>query len=662
MEKNKLIILGLVLFCLNSEAAYVVMGNNEGLNSVSIGEYSNSKGESSYAIGLGANSKGNYSYAMGNGANSKGESSYAMGNGSDTKGNYSYAIGNGANSKGESSYAMGNGSDTKGNYSYAIGNGANSKGESSYAIGNGSKSEGIDSYAIGLRANSKGERSYVIGNGSKSEGNYSYVIGLGANSKGESSYAIGNGSKSEGDYAYAIGFQAKTGHYAYAIGIGANSKGGGYAIGNGAESEKPASYAIGNGSKSEESSSYAIGFEANSKGMASYAIGRNAKSKSFTSISLGSFSEDNVEESINTKGNIKYNNEVVNGVNFKFYEGKSEDETLKRENLTGYDENKFSVLSIGNENYNRRIQNLAPGLIGPKSTDAINGSQLYSVIDVLTKTSVNFAGLAGDNHNETIKVKDLGFEFNNGLKAKKVTRNGKEFIVVGLNTTNDGNNTGLGETGDKGPQGDKGLKGETGDKGPQGDKGLKGETGDKGPQGDKGPKGDPGESSFEFKDNKLFVGDTPKIITNVSDGISPMDVVNKRQLDKVREDLSSRVDIATSGVANALSVASLPQVNSTSGERFNIGVGVGYGMYGGEHSMALGVSGIVGISKGNLMYKLNGSLNSKLKFGLGIGLGYQFGFGSSVNSDSEIEILKKKNERNEARIDELMRIIENMKK
>ena len=85
--------------------------------------------------------------------------------------------------------------------------------------------------------------------------------------------------------------------------------------------------------------------------------------------------------------------------------------------------------------------------------------------------------------------------------------------------------------------------------------------------------------------------------------------------------------------------------------------------------MALGVSGIVGISKGNIMYKLNGSLNSKLKFGLGIGLGYQFGFGSSVNSDSEIEILKKKNEKNEALILEnqatikkLMEIIENLKK
>ena len=605
MEKNKLIILGIVLFCLNSEAAYIVMGNNEGINSVAIGENSNSKGE--------------FSYAIGNGANSKGERSYAIGIEAKSEGAYSYAIGNGTNSKGERSYAIGIEAKSEGAYSYAIGHGANTKGERSYAIGHGVKSEGAYSYAIGHEANTKGAGSYAIGNRSKSKGDYSY--------------AIGHGAESELPFSFAIGYEAKSE--------------GGYAIGNGSKSKTGGSYAIGNGAESEGRVSYAIGYEAKSEGYASYAIGEAAKSKSLTSISLGSFSEDKVEESDNTKGNIKYNNETVNGVNFEFYEGKSENERLKRRNTTEYDENKLSVLSIGNENYNRRIQNLAPGLIGPKSTDAINGSQLYSVIDVLTKTSVNFTGLAGDNHYETIKVKDLGFEFNNGLKAKKVTRYGKEFIVVGLNTTNDVNNTAVGETGDKGPQGDKGPKGE---------------RGDKGPQGDKGPKGDPGESSFEFKDNKLFVGDTPKIITNVSDGISAMDVVNKRQLDKVREDLSSRVDIATSGVANALSVASLPQVNSTSGERFNIGVGVGYGMYGGEHSMALGVSGIVGISKGNIMYKLNGSLNSKLKFGLGIGLGYQFGFGSSVNSDSEIEILKKKNERNEARIDELMRIIENMKK
>ena len=614
MEKNKLIILGLVLFCLNSEAAYVVMGNNAGAYSVAIGDEANSRGSRSYAIGNSAKSVGSNSYAIGDGANSTGNNSYAIGNSAKSVESDSYAIGYGANSEAFNSYAIGSEAKTEGYNSYAIGYGAKTKGYNSYAIGRNSKSEAFYSYAIGHEAKTEIEDSYAIGYEANSKGLKSYAIGREAKTKGYGSYAIGEKAISEGLWSYAIGRNSKSeGEDSYAIGYEANSKG-------------LKSYAIGRNSKSEGYGSYAIGYE--------------AKSKSLTSISLGSFSEDKVEESINTKGNIKYNNETVNGVNFEFYEGKSENETLKY--ILGYDKNKFSVLSIGNENYNRRIQNLAPGLIGPKSTDAINGSQLYSVIDVLTKTSVNFAGLAGDNHYETIKVKDLGFEFNNGLKAKKVTRDGKEFIVVGL------------EEGIK-------LRGETGDKGPQGDQGLKGETGDKGPQGDKGPKGDPGDSGFKSQDGKLIL-EKSQTISNVSDGISAMDVVNKRQLDKVREDLSSRVDIATSGVANALSVASLPQVNSTSGERFNIGVGVGYGMYGGEHSMALGVSGIVGISKGNIMYKLNGSLNSKLKFGLGIGLGYQFGFGSSVNSDSEIEILKKKNERNEARIDELMRIIENMKK
>ena len=51
MEKNKLIMLGLVLFCLNSEAAYVVTGNNEGEGSVAIGNLSNSKGNRSSAKG-----------------------------------------------------------------------------------------------------------------------------------------------------------------------------------------------------------------------------------------------------------------------------------------------------------------------------------------------------------------------------------------------------------------------------------------------------------------------------------------------------------------------------------------------------------------------------------------------------------------------------------
>ena len=37
------------------------------------------------------------------------------------------------------------------------------------------------------------------------------------------------------------------------------------------------------------------------------------------------------------------------------------------------------VMSVGSDTTTRRIQNVAPGLVGPDSTDAINGSQLYAV-------------------------------------------------------------------------------------------------------------------------------------------------------------------------------------------------------------------------------------------------------------------------------------------
>mgnify|MGYP002523763731 CR=1 FL=1 len=75
-----------------------------------------------------------------------------------------------------------------------------------------------------------------------------------------------------------------------------------------------------------------------------------------------------------------------------------------------------------------------------------------------------------------------------------------------------------GETGDKGPDGDKG---ETGDKGPDGDKG---ETGDKGPQGDKGDTGDKGETGDKGQTGDVGQIDGNIITSNVN-GLQ-IDVVN----------------------------------------------------------------------------------------------------------------------------------------
>ncbi|CAL7887366.1 YadA-like family protein [Fusobacterium necrophorum] len=111
-----------------------------------------------------------------------------------------------------------------------------------------------------------------------------------------------------------------------------------------------------------------------------FILGNKVEEVASNSVFLGSGSGYIPEEheSKSSKGNSKaYTQETINGKNYKFAGG---DKTV-------------GVVSIGgphdkqekrNEQATtRRIQNVAPGLISDKSTDAINGSQLYSVIDSL---------------------------------------------------------------------------------------------------------------------------------------------------------------------------------------------------------------------------------------------------------------------------------------
>ncbi|WP_064615452.1 YadA-like family protein [Streptobacillus moniliformis] len=89
--------------------------------------------------------------------------------------------------------------------------------------------------------------------------------------------------------------------------------------------------------------------------------------------------------------------------------------------------------------------------------------------------------------------------------------------------------------------------------------------------------------------------------------------------DKAKEDIEKGV-IANSGVANAVAMASLPQISSLGGHRHNIAGSYGY--FNGEHAFALGISGLNDV--GNLVYRAGGSLNTKGHVSLGAGLGYQF--------------------------------------
>lgn len=97
---------------------------------------------------------------------------------------------------------------------------------------------------------------------------------------------------------------------------------------------------------------------------------------------------------------------------------------------------------------------------------------------------------------------------------------------------------------------------------------------------------------------------------------------------------------AISGVANAIAVGSLTQINTTNNQLFNIGVS--YGMYSGEYAFALGISGTE--PSGSFVYKVNTSINTKAGFGIGVGGAYQFAIPNVKvnNRNSKIDELNKK--------------------
>ena len=84
------------------------------------------------------------------------------------------------------------------------------------------------------------------------------------------------------------------------------------------------------------------------------------------------------------------------------------------------------------------------------------------------------------------------------------------------------------------------------------------------------------------------------------------------------ENIDKKSDLALGGVANAVAMANLLQVNSYSDYRHNISAAYGY--YGRQHALAVGFSGVSENRRVN--YRISGSVNTQgnLAFGGGIGV------------------------------------------
>ncbi|WP_064611266.1 YadA-like family protein [Streptobacillus moniliformis] len=84
--------------------------------------------------------------------------------------------------------------------------------------------------------------------------------------------------------------------------------------------------------------------------------------------------------------------------------------------------------------------------------------------------------------------------------------------------------------------------------------------------------------------------------------------------DKLKSDISKGV-AANSGIANAIAMSNLAQVNAKGHN-----LSGSYGYYNGEHAFAIGLSG----SNEKLVYRAGGSINTRGHVSLGAGIGYQF--------------------------------------
>ena len=395
------------------------------LNAVSVGNESKAKGEDTVAIGTSADAVQNRAMAIGKGAFANGADTIAFGAGTKADQRYAIAIGSTnnawkedsialgrlANADGAASLAIGLNSHTRLENAIALGNGANADYSNSIAIGTSSHAAESTAIAIGNNAQALKYRAVVIGDQAQSNNSRSVVIGYKAsatnpakpgsaeddynqtvaigsyaNAWGDQSTAIGNNVTAQGNSSIAIGADDwDTVAVKTVAGTGKTVKevyqdytGDVMVTGQNATEQTTsgeAAVAIGTKSKATGELSTAFGTGTRAEGVASAAFGMGAKATKGNSVAIGAGSTTATDAT-------KVNEATVNNLKYSGFAG-------------GNNINPGDQVSFGTAGYERQLKNVAPGEISNTSTDAINGSQLYAVQNVLGNTAKTVKNVLG---------------------------------------------------------------------------------------------------------------------------------------------------------------------------------------------------------------------------------------------------------------------------
>ena len=214
---------------------------------------------------------------------------------------------------------------------------------------------------------------------SSAKGNYGAAVGYQAKADGESSVAFGKGAQATGKNTIAIGTgNVVTGEGSGAIGDPTTITGRGtYSVGNnnGTISANEAGV-FGNNNTLTGDSSRIIGNSSTVTTTDTFVMGNNSTSNVANSVVLGSNAAATSAATASSAGTTTYASSVINGTTYN-YAGATP---------TG-------VVSVGDVGKERRVQNVAAGLISADSTDAINGSQLYATNSAINALNTGAAGI-----------------------------------------------------------------------------------------------------------------------------------------------------------------------------------------------------------------------------------------------------------------------------
>ena len=350
------------------------------------------RSDNSFAGGERNKITGKNSLVFGEDAVVEGDNTYAIGKEAIATASNSIAIGNQTNVSEENSLAIGHNITTGKKGSIGIGTDITNTNGYGIVIGNNSSTNSLGGVVVGDHSKSTFDNGVAIGN-SNEAGNNSTAVGSIANATGVSSVAIGHMVSAEGTYAVNIG-TSNEGASKYSTMVGSNN----YVVHSDHLEDPQGDTVMGNANIAQDSYHVTVVGTDNEISNANYAvaIGNNTSVTKEESVAIGHSSNANTV--VGTASAVIDNNTHE-------FAGSAP----------------VGTVSIGDAGKERTITNLAAGRVSETSTDAVNGSQLHSVIEETNKLGTKAVDL--DNKIDT-KVNDLN----------------NKIIEVGSNTLNQANN------------------------------------------------------------------------------------------------------------------------------------------------------------------------------------------------------------------------------